>query len=153
MVLRDGIEIKGPPERVWSHISDPGELRKWNGGIKAIVPVSAGAWAAGSRWRVRYEFHGRENNYLAEALELERPVRLVIHLTGGDMPVNGYMLESYELTTTQKGTLLTRSFALSGSGMHFFLGWTKFLFHHIFRRRHKRYLLKLKERSERGGEN
>ena len=51
MVLRDKVEIKSPPERVWSYISDPAQLKKWSGGIRAIVPISAGEWTAGSRWR------------------------------------------------------------------------------------------------------
>jgi uncharacterized protein YndB with AHSA1/START domain len=149
MVLRNKVEIKVPPEAVWSCISDPEELRKWNGGIRAIVPVSAGEWTAGSRWRVRYEFYGRESNYLAEALEFEKPVRFVIHLTGGDMPLNGYMQEIYELSPSEKGTLLRCSISLSGAGIHFLTGWIKFLVHHLFRPRHKRYLLKLKELAER----
>lgn len=150
MVLRDRVEIKIPPEAVWSFISDPGQLQKWNGGIRAIIPISTGAWTAGSRWRVRYEFHGRESNYLAQALEFEKPTRLVIHLTGGDMPVNGYMQEIYELSPSEKGTVLRCNIALSGSGMHFLSGWAKFLSHHIFRPRRKRYLLKLKELAESG---
>jgi uncharacterized protein YndB with AHSA1/START domain len=148
VVLRDKVEIRIPPEAVWSVISDPGLLRQWNGGIRAIVPISAGEWTAGSRWRMRYEFHGRESNYLAEALEFERPARLVIHLTGGDMPVNGYIQEIYELSPSEKGTLLRRGIVLSASGIHFLSGWAKFLSHHIFRSRHKRYLLKLKELAE-----
>jgi uncharacterized protein YndB with AHSA1/START domain len=151
VVLRDRVEIKNTPEAVWSFISDPGLLRKWNGGIRAIVPVSAGVWTAGSRWRVRYEFHGRENNYLAEALEFEKPARLVIHLTGGDMPVNGYMQEIYELSPSEKGTALKCSIELSGSGIYFLAGWVRFLAYHIFRPRSKRYLLKLKELAERSG--
>jgi uncharacterized protein YndB with AHSA1/START domain len=151
MILRDKVEIKSSPEATWSLISDPGLLRKWNGGIKAIVPISAAVWTAGSRWRVRCEFFGRESNYLAEALEFERPARLVIHLTGGDMPVNGYMQEIYELSASEKGTVLRYSIALSGSGMHLLSRWAKFFSHHLFRPRSKRYLLRLKELAEGGG--
>jgi uncharacterized protein YndB with AHSA1/START domain len=140
--------IAAPPEEVWSYISDPEKMRKWHGGIKAIVPLSAGQWTAGSRWRVRYEFRSRESNYLAEVLEFEKPVRLVIHLTGGDMPVKGYMQEIYELSPSEKGTVLRCSIALSGSGIHFLTGWVRFFTHHIFRSRNKRYLLKLKELAE-----
>jgi uncharacterized protein YndB with AHSA1/START domain len=150
VVLRGRVEIKSPPETVWSYISDPVRLREWNGGIRAIVSVSAGAWTAGSRWRVRYEFNGRENNYLAEALEFEKPLRLVMHLTGGDMPVGGYMQEIYELTPSEKGTTLRYSMVLSGSGINFLSGWAKFLSYHLFRPRQKRYLRTLKELSEGG---
>jgi len=150
MVLRDKVEIKSPPERVWFYISDPGQVRKWNGGIRAIVPISAGEWAAGSRWRVRFEFRGSESNYLAEALEFEKPVRLVVHMTGGDMPVNGYMQEIYELLPSEKGTMLRYNIALSGAGLNFLSACGKFLSHHLFRPRRKRYLLKLKELAEVG---
>ncbi len=148
MFLRSKVEIGIPPDAVWPFISDPGALRKWNGGIRAIVPISTGAWAAGSRWRVRYQFQGRENNYLAEVLEFEKPARLVIHLTGGDMPVKGYMQEIYELSPSEKGTLLKCSISLFGAGLNFLSGWAAFLSHHIFRRRHKRYLLTLKGLAE-----
>ena len=151
MILRDKVEIKSPPERVWSYISNPGKVREWNQGIRAIVPISAGEWTAGSRWRVRFEFRGRESNYLAEALEFEKPMRLVVHLTGGDMPVNGYMQEIYELSPSEKGTMLRYNIALSGAGLNFLSSWAKFLSHHLFRPRSKRYLLKLKELAESGG--
>jgi uncharacterized protein YndB with AHSA1/START domain len=151
MVLRDKVEIKSSPERVWSYISDPGQARKWNGGIRAIVPISAGEWTAGSRWRVRFEFHGRESNYLAEALEFEKPLRLVVHLTGGDMPVNGYLQEIYDLSPSEKGTMLRYAIAFSGSGLNLLSAWAKFLSHHLFRPRSKRYLLKLKKLAEDNG--
>ncbi len=150
MVLRDKIEIKSPPERVWSCISDPGQLREWNGRIRAIVPISAGEWAAGSRWRVRLEFRGRESNYLAEALEFEKPQRLVIHMTGGNMPVSGYIQDIYELLPSRHGTMLRYSIALSGTGMNFLSASVKLILHHLFRPKSRKYLLKLKEMAERG---
>lgn len=151
MVLRDKVEIKSPPERVWPYISDPGRARKWNGGIRAIVPISAGEWTAGSKWRVRFEFRGRESNYLAEVLEFEKPMRLVVHMTGGDMPVNEYMQEIYELAPSEKGTVLRYNISLSGSGLNFLSALANFLSHHLFRPRRKRYLLKLKELAEGDG--
>jgi len=150
MVLRDKVEIKSPPERVWSYISDPAQLKKWSGGIRAIVPISAGEWTAGSRWRVKFEFHGRESNYLAEVLEFQKPMRLVIHMTGGDMPMSGYMQEIYDLTPSEKGTMLRYNIALSGTGLNFLSAFAKLLSHHLFRPRRKRYLLKLKELAEGG---
>jgi uncharacterized protein YndB with AHSA1/START domain len=35
-------DIEASPEVVWSYVSDPEKLRKWHGGIRAIVPISAG---------------------------------------------------------------------------------------------------------------
>ncbi len=151
MVLRDKIEIKSPPERVWPYISDPAQARKWNGGIRAVVPISTGEWTAGSRWRVRFEFRGRESNYLAEVLEFERPMRLVVHMTGGDMPVNGYMQEIYELSPSESGTMLRYNIALSGAGLNFLSALAKFLSHQLFRLRRKSYLFKLKGLAEGAG--
>jgi hypothetical protein len=97
---------------------------------------------------VRYEFRGRENNYLAEVMELERPERFVIHLTGGDMPVDGYMQEIYELSTCAEGTLLKQSTVLYNYGTNVLKGTVILLAQYLLRSRRKKYLLKLKELAE-----
>jgi uncharacterized protein YndB with AHSA1/START domain len=139
------IDIAASPEEVWSYISDPAKVMRWHCGIKAIVPVSKGAWTAGSRWRVRYEFRGRESNYLAEMLEFERPARLVVHLKGGDMPLNGYMQEVYEISTSVNGTVLKQSIVLCRYGANYFAWALAFLSHYLLRWRSRGRLLKLKE--------
>lgn len=148
MIIVFRSDIAAPPEEVWSYISDPEKVRKWHGGIRAIVPVSAGEWTAGSRWRVRYEFRGRESNYLAEVLEFEKPTRLVIHLTGGDMPVNGYLQEVYELSSSTRGTLLKQRIVLYKYRTNFLTGGLIFLSQYLVRPRMKKYLLKLKGLAE-----
>jgi len=151
VVLRDKVEIKSSVEAVWPYISDQVLYRKWNGGARAIVPISAGEWTAGAKWRVRYVFRGRESNYLAEALEFERPARLVIHLTGGNLSRDGYIQEIYELSMSSKGnTVVKQSIVLYKSGVNLLSTALLFLSHNLFRPRRKRYLLRLKELVEGG---
>lgn len=128
-----------------SYISDPGRARKWNCGLRAIIPISAGEWTAGSMWRVRPRVSRHEKQLPGRGLEFEKPMRLVVHMTGGDMPVNGYMQEIYELSPSEKGTMLRFIITLSGPGLNFLSALAKFPSHHLFRPRRKRYLLNLKE--------
>ncbi|HSB32205.1 MAG TPA: SRPBCC domain-containing protein [Candidatus Sulfobium mesophilum] len=148
MILALRVEIDASPEVVWSYVSDPEKVREWHGGIKAIVPISAGVWSAGSQLRVRYEFRARESNYLAEVLDFERPLRLVIHLTGGNMPLGGYMQEVYELSASASGTILKQSLILYKYGTSLFKEALIFFLLHLVKSRRKKYLFKLKELAE-----
>ena len=97
MVLRSRIQLSSSPEKVWAFVSDPAKIVLWNDRVKTIVPISAGPWAANSRFRMRYEIGSGPNNYLCEILEYERPARMVIHLKGGDLPARGYLQEVIEI--------------------------------------------------------
>ena len=64
--------------------------------------------------------------------------------------MSGYMQEIYELSPSEKGTMLRYNIALSGAGLNFLSALAKLLSHNLFRPRRKRYLLKLKELVEGG---
>jgi len=147
MVLTDKIDIAAPPERVWTLLCDQDRFREWNFGVRAIVPISSGRWAANSCFRMRYLFAGSEGNFLCEILEFEEPVKIVIHLKGGNLPLGGYIQEIYELSASTKGTLLKRSVAVHKSGKNFLAGALLFLLHYLSRRR-RTHLVKLRELAE-----
>jgi hypothetical protein len=120
MILRDKIVIDRPAEDVWRFIQSPALMKKWNPKVKTVVSVSRGDPAAGYRYRVRYEINGRESNYLAEFMEYQDPLKLLIHLSGGNLPVKGYILEIYELTENTGKTLLKQRIEIHNSGMNIF---------------------------------
>ena len=153
MVLCDRISINGSPEEVWRLIEDPILMKAWNSKIRQIVPVSWGTRrSAGFRYRLRYELYNRESNFLAEIMEYQEPVKLVIHLTGGNLPVRGYAQEIYELSENEKGTLLRQSIEIHNSGMPLFAGtWLRGV--HLFGKiAGKRHLRRLKALVEGAGE-
>lgn len=132
MVLRDKIQIERPPDQVWRYLQSPVLMKEWNGKIKAVVPVSWGEPAEGFRYRVRYRTNSRESNFLAEFLEYQEPARLVIHLSGGDLPVKGYIQEIYELTANTGGTLLRQRTEVHNPVANIFSRCLIFLGHYCF---------------------
>ena len=99
--------------------------------------------------RVRYRMSGRESNFLAEFMEYQKPVKLLIHLSGGNLPVKGYIQEIYELTENTGGTLLKQRIEVHNSGKNIFSNCLILFIHYsfgIFSR--KKYLRALKELTE-----
>ncbi len=145
MLLRDKVQINSNPEVVWGYIASPDRLKSWNTKVKAIVPISREEWTEGFRYRVRYELYGREGNFLAEILEYKKPEKLIIHLTGGNMPVRGYVQEVYELSEHKDGTLLKLSFGIYNAGINIFSRSFIVISHLFGIKAGKKYLRKLKE--------
>ncbi|MDA8241511.1 MAG: SRPBCC family protein [Nitrospiraceae bacterium] len=150
MVLRGRIELSVPPEAVWPFLADPRLIVLWNERMRTIIPVSAGKWAANSRFRMRYEIGAGPNNFLCEILEYEKPVRMVIHLKGGTLPAHGYLQEVFELRGSKEGTLMKHEIAIYGNKRNFLYGAALLVSHHLPRSRGKRCLRKLKELAEGG---
>jgi uncharacterized protein YndB with AHSA1/START domain len=145
MILTDKILIGRPPEEVWRFIQSPALMKEWDRNIKAVVPVSWGEPAEGHLYRVRYNMNGRESNFLAEFMEYQKPARLLIHLTGGNLPVKGYIQEIFELSENTKGTLLRQRTELHNSGMNVFSRGLMLLRHFISRFSRKKQLRVLKD--------
>lgn len=118
MILTCTIQIGAPPEEVWRLLIDPEHIRSWNNRVRVIVPVSQGCLRDGSKIRIRYTLRGRESNYLAEVLEYEEHTRLVVHITGGNLPLRGYVQEIYQLAANARGTLLTQQTVLENTGIN-----------------------------------
>jgi len=132
MILNDRIQINRPPAQVWHYLQSPGRMKEWNSKIRAIVPVSWGEPTEGYRYRVRYRTTGGENNFLAEFLEYQNEAKLIIHLSGGDLPLKGYIQEAYELTEHKKGTLLRRRIEMHNSAVSIFSRCLIILRHYVF---------------------
>jgi len=152
MILRDKVQINSTPEDVWRFIVAPDLMKLWNTKVRAIVSISKGEWTEGSRYRTRYEFNGRKGNFLAEILEYKKPQKLVIHLTGGNMPLNGYVQEVYELSESKNGTLVKLSLGIYNSGINIFSKSLILISHFFSRQTRKKHLRKLKELAEKGTE-
>lgn len=145
MILKDKIQIDRPPEEVWQYIQSPALMQKWNPRIRAFVPVSWGEPSEGYRYRVRYKMIGRESNFLAEYMEYQKPVKLLIHLSGGNLPVKGYIQEIYELAENTRGTLLKQRIEVYNSGMHIFSGCVTIFIHFFSGFSRKKHLRLLKD--------
>ena len=133
MILKDKIQIYRPPDVVWSYLRSPARMKEWDPKIKAVVPVSWGDPAEGYRYRVRFKMNSREGNFLAEFLEYQEPAKLIVHLSGGNLPVKGYIQEIYELTENSRGTLLRHRFEVHNSGGHIFSNCLILFIHNSFR--------------------
>ena len=133
MILKDKIQIDRSPEEVWQYIQSPALMKEWDPKIKAVVPVSWGAPAEGYRYRVRLKMNRREGNFLAEFLEYQEPAKLIVHLSGGNLPVKGYIQEIYELTENTRGTLLRHRLEVQNSGRHIFSNSLILFIHYAFR--------------------
>ena len=149
MILKDKIQIDRPPVVVWSYLRSPARMKEWDPKIKAVVPVSWGEPAEGYRYRVRFKMNGRESNFLAEFLEYQEPAKLLVHLSGGNLPVKGYIQEIYELTENARGTLLRHRLEVHNSGRHIFSNCLILFIHYSFgifsRKKHLRALKELVE--------
>jgi hypothetical protein len=89
---------------------------------------------------------GRESNFLAEFMEYQKPVKLLIHLSGGNLPVKGYIQEIYELAENARGTtLLKQRIEVYTSGMHIFPGYMTIFIHFFSRFSRKKHLRLLKD--------
>ncbi len=149
MVLKDKIQIDRSPAVIWTHLRSPASMKEWDPKIKAVVPVSSGEPAEGYRYRIRCKINGRESNFLAEFLEYQEPAKLLIHLSGGNQPVKGYILEMYELTENARGTLLRHRLEVHNSFRHIlsngFILFRHYSFRIFSRKKHLRALKELIE--------
>jgi hypothetical protein len=149
MILKDKIQIDRPPVVVWSYLRSPARMKEWDPKIKAVVPVSWGEPTEGYRYRVRCKMNGREGNFLAEFLEYQEPAKLLVHLSGGNLPVKGYIQEIYELTENARGTLIRHRLEVHNSGRQIFSNSLILFKHYSFsifsRKKHLRLLKELAE--------
>ena len=152
LILRDSIQINRPPEAVWRVLEDPERMSSWNPNVRAVTPISWGGRTRGFRYQITYALSGRKNELSAEIEEYQEPVRLVIHLTGGNLPRNGYFREVYDLSKNPTGTLLTQTIQIHHSGINPFFRWVIWLLHRFGWPTGMTYLAALKDLVERGAE-
>lgn len=151
MILKNKIEIAVPPKKLWGLVSDPMRIMSWNSKIRTVIPVTLGEPKAGSQYRIRYHLIHGEGNYAAELMEFEEPMRCVLHLKGGNLPVKGYIQEIYEITEKQQGCQLTQTILIDQAGTLFFRALRIRLRHLLGSGSARRYLRKLKKLAESSG--
>jgi uncharacterized protein YndB with AHSA1/START domain len=147
MTLRDRVQIKTPPERVWSFVEDPERMKLWNPKIRKVTPISWGDRDRGFRYRITYVMGKKENEFSAEIVEYRKPERLVIRLSEGRLPWGGYVNEVYELSGTRDGTLLEQRIEINVE-INIFLRWLIAFIVRFGSPTGKKYLQRLKELAE-----
>jgi hypothetical protein len=149
LVLKDKVQIGRSAEEVWCFLQNPTLMKEWNQKVKAVVPVSSGEPSEGYRYRIRYDLNGKESNFLAEIMEYRKPSRLLIHLTGGNLPCKGYIQEIYELTPNGEGTLVKQQVRIYTPCTHIFSGCRAVFTHYFGKLSKNKYLMPLKKLAER----
>jgi len=117
VIIKNKIRLSAPPEKIWELIVDPFAMKSWNPRIRAVVPITPGKPQANSQYRIRYKLAAKESNFLAEIMEYEDLVRLVLHFSGGNLPRKSFIQEIYEVFSDSKGTQLRQTILLEKSGM------------------------------------
>lgn len=80
--------------------------------------------------------------------EYQPCARLVIRRTGGSLPLNAFAQETYELSGTGDGTLLTQTIRVHNLRVNFFLRLLMFFVQRFGKPTGKKYLVQLKELAE-----
>jgi hypothetical protein len=88
---------------------------------------------------------GKESEVSAEIEEYQPPTKLVIRLTGGRLPPNGYAQEMYELSRQNGGTALTQTIQVHNSGINILFRLFIAFVHRFGKPTGKKYLTVLKE--------
>jgi len=145
MKIRNKIQLPFSQDALWGLISDPAVMKAWNPRIKEVVPITVGKPKANAQYRIRYALNSSESNYLAEIMEYEEFIRLVLHLEGGSLPRKGYIQEIYDLVPNSNGTLLSQQILIERCGLSTSERLMLRLSNRVGRFSGKKYLLRLKE--------
>jgi carbon monoxide dehydrogenase subunit G len=81
------VEIAAPPAEVFAVLADVRRLPEWQSGCSAVTLESDGPVAAGSRFRQRVTFAGKQGEQRVEVEELERDRVLTLRILSGPLPV------------------------------------------------------------------
>jgi uncharacterized protein YndB with AHSA1/START domain len=145
MILKDTVQIKSPPEKVWAFIEDPQRMKSWNPKVQTVSLISWGERNVGYRYRITYVMSQKAREFLAEITEYKKPERLVLHLTESDHPTRSSVDEIYQLSPTGEWTLLEQRIEINNSGMNIFLRLLVFFIMRFGKPTGKKYLETLKE--------
>ena len=151
MILKDSVQIQGPPDKVWTFIEDPQRMKSWNPKIRSIASISWGERTVGYRYRIMYAMSGKTSDFLAEIIEYRRAEKLVIRLSEGNLPRGSIIHEIYELSPAAEGTLLEQRIEILNSGVNIFLRLLIAFVARFGRPTGQTYLEKLKELVEAAG--
>lgn len=145
MILKDTVQIKTSPDKVWTFIEDPERMKLWNPKVQRVSSISWGTRAVGYRYRITYAMSGKTSEFLAEIIEYRPPEKLVIRLTEGNLPTGSTIDEVYELSATAEGTLLEQRIEIHNSGINIFWRLLLAFISRFGKPMGQKYLEKLKE--------
>lgn len=89
------IVINRPQQEVFDFVTNLNNDSKWQSGIESVEQISAGPIGAGSTWRYRIKFMGRELEAEIELKSYDPPNQASVKSIGGPVPFeNTYTFES-----------------------------------------------------------
>jgi len=123
MKLVNSIFINRPAAAVWAFLENPGNMLLWNPKVKRVSPSTFSASQQGYRYAIMYQMHenSRAEEFQAEFVHFEPPLKLVIRHTGGLSAHDRVIEEIYELSERDGGTFLTQTINVENSGVNIFL--------------------------------
>jgi uncharacterized protein YndB with AHSA1/START domain len=148
VTLRDTVQIKSPPEKVWTFIEDPERMKAWNPKIQTVAPISWGERDRGYRYRITYAMGKKTSEFFAEIIEYRKPETLVIRHTEGNLPIGSSINETYRLSPTDDGTSLEQRIEINNSGVNLFWRLLIGFVYRFGKPTGQKYLEKLKELAE-----
>lgn len=115
--LIERVTVHAPIETVWSVISDPGMLPRWNPKVVRVMPEAIRAPGQGYRFRLTQRFGRRIDTRLVEIVHWSPPRELELESTGGGLPSGHRVREIWTLETRGDSTVVRQSIDLSESGI------------------------------------
>jgi uncharacterized protein YndB with AHSA1/START domain len=107
VTLKDQIHVRASPADVWCFIEDPEMIVLWNPKLQEARVIEPGL-VGGCVYRARFVMNGKEHDMRAEVVESVEMHRLVTVYTGGRLPSDGRVRETWELKPDDAGGTLVR---------------------------------------------
>lgn len=149
MRIKEYITIDRARDIVWEHLHDPKFMRKWNPRIENIQPLQDTLPGLAYKFKVTYSIIGKTEEYLGEVISYKKDLQLKILYSKSSSKKDKYIIESFELHETRKGTRVCHCLDLKKSGINFFVQLFYFIIHLPKCLFGKRYLSSLKTAVER----
>ena len=109
----DAIDLPVPVEQAFDFLADFSHTAEWDPGVSHAERLDSGPLGVGSRFRVTLAFLGRQLEFVYEITVFERPRRLVLRGSDG----NVLSLDELTLVARDGGTRLTYEARLELSGL------------------------------------
>jgi uncharacterized protein YndB with AHSA1/START domain len=114
IVATSEIDVAAPPDRVWSALTDPDEIKQYMFGTQVETD-----WVPGSPIRWKGEWEGKPYEDKGTVVRVEEPRELVVThfspMTGQEDVPENYHTVSYELAANADGTHVTLNQDNNGS--------------------------------------
>lgn len=115
--LQERVLIRASIDEVWSVVSNPELLPRWNPKAVRVMPDSLSAPGPGYRFRVTQRFGRRVDTRQTEIVTWNPPNELQMRITGGSMPAGAEVIEAWILESRDGATMVKQTVDLSRSGI------------------------------------